>query len=215
MIAVMSQLERFFGRSQNGTITDLLAQQADIAIRCAKALRESNGKALKDIIALEHEGDDVEQKVHEIIDSAFILRFDKSDIGNLSSTLDNILDGMRQVGMHVDVYSPHITEIRPETEELAQIIEKMTHIVSSLVKLLCERRIPLQNVKDFTRQLTKLESEADSILHRAEAALVKQYGSSNALTFMAYDKLFRMLEHITDVADHCGTLVLSIARKEA
>src|SRR3989338_6270091 len=193
-------LERFFGRSQNGPIADLLAQQAEIASRCSKLLRESSCKSL-----------------HEIIDSSFILRFDKSDIGSLANSLDNILNGMRQVAMHVDIYTPHIPRLRPEAEELLQIIEQMTAQVQKCTGLLHEKRLPHKRVRELTRELIKAESRADAILHKGEAALVREYGieSGGALTFLAHDKLLRMLEHITDVANHCGTLILSITRKEA
>jgi len=210
-------LERFFGRSQNGPIADLLAQQPEIASRCSKLLRESSCKSLDEIIALEHEGDATEEKIHEIIDSSFILRFDKSDIGSLANSLDNILNGMRQVAMHVDIYTPHIPRLRPEAEELLQIIEQMTAQVQKCTGLLHEKRLPHKRVRELTRELIKAESRADAILHKGEAALVREYGieSGGALTFLAHDKLLRMLEHITDVANHCGTLILSITRKEA
>ena len=217
MQRVANQFERLFGRSQNGQVAELLVQQADIAVRCAILLRESQCAALSDVVSLEREGDVTQEQVHEIIDRAFILRFDKSDIGNLSNRLDNILDGMRQVAKQVDIYRPHMKKIRQEADDLIKIIEEMTSTVRNLVATLKERHLLMTKVKECTQRLKKLEAEADDILHAVEADLVKEYDHkrNNALEFMAHDKIFRLLEHVTDVADHCGTLVLSIARKEA
>jgi len=217
MDVITSQLERLFGQSHNGHIAELLLDQADISVRCAKLLRASRCEALKDIVALEHEGDLAQEKVHAIIDSAFILRFDKSDLSTLASRLDNLLDGMRQTSMHVDIYRPHIKALRQEADELMRIIEEMTIVVQKLVALLALRRLPLPHVKELTHELKRLEAKADDILHQTQATLIKEYerGKSDTLAFMAHDKALRMLEHVTDVADYCGTLVLSIARKEA
>lgn len=217
MDVVTSQLERLFGQSHNGTIVTLLKAQGDLAVRCARIFRESRCSALKELVALEHEGDLAQERVHEIIDSAFILRFDKSDLGNLASRLDNILDGMRQVAMHMDTYRPYIQELRPEADDLLRIIEEMTMAVQKLIVLLNSRRLKLGEVKRLTRELKRLETEADTILHHTQVQLVKEYAQSkgDAIAFIAHDKAIRLLEHVTDVADHCGSLILSIARKEA
>ena len=210
--------ERFFGKSQNGTIAELLMKQADIASSCAEVLRDSGCKALPDIVAFEREGDTTEERIHEILDSAFILRFDKSDISNLADTLDNVLDGMRHVATHVDTYAPYIPHMQAEATELLETIVDMTATVAALSRLLKDRRLDLARVKEYKRHLSKAEAHADSILHKAESTLVREHEAhrnGNALSFLAHDTLFRMLERITDTANHCGTLMLSIARKEA
>ena len=211
-----NHLERFFGRSENGTITDLLQRQAEIGAACAETLRKSSGGALPDIVAFEREGDMTEERVHEILDSAFILRFDKSDVANLASTLDNTLDGMRHIATHIDTYKPYLAQLRPEASELFETIEAMSATVLQLTKFLKERRLELARVKEYTRLLSKSEAGADAILHKAEKALVSDKNiTADPLAFIAHDNLFRMLEDVTDTANHCGTLILSIARKEA
>lgn len=191
-------------------------RQAEIASACAEVLRKSAGNALSEIVAFEREGDMTEQRIHEILDSAFILRFDKSDIASLASTLDNTLDGMRHIATHADTYKPHLSHLRPEAGELLETIEDMTATVFQLSKLLKERRMELARVKEYTRHLAKSEARADAILHKAEKGLVSDRKVNvNPLAFIAHDNLFRMLEDVTDTANHCGTLILSIARKEA
>lgn len=215
---VNNPFERFFGKSQNGTIAELLVRQAEIAASCAQTLAESAGKSLPEIVAFEREGDLTEGRVHEILDNAFILRFDKSDIANLSETLDNILDGMRHAATHVDTYAPYLPKLQGEAQEFMRTIVEMTNTVAELTQLLESRRISLSKVKEFKGRLAKAEAHADSILHRAESALVREHeknGNGSTLAFIAHDTLFRILERITDTANHCGTLMLSIARKEA
>ncbi len=216
MERVANQLERIFGKSQNHLITELLMRQAEIASACAETLRKSEGNSLPDIVAFEREGDMTEHRVHEILDSAFILRFDKSDVATLASTLDNVLDGMRHIATHTDTYKMYLSPIRPEAIELLEMIETMTATVFQLSRLLNESRTPLSRVKEYTRHLIKCEAEADAILHRAEKGLVNDNkDAANALVFLAHRDLVRMLEDVTDTTNYCGTLILSIARKEA
>jgi hypothetical protein len=51
----------------------------------------------------------------------------------------------------------------------------------------------------------------------AERKLVAEYmpAGANRLEFIAWDKLYQLLEQMTDEANHCAKLVLSLARKEA
>ena len=61
------------------------------------------------------------------------------------------------------------------------------------------------------------ESVADKIAAAAERRLVAEYSApaANRLEFIAWEKLYRLLEEMTDHANHCAKLVLSLARKEA
>jgi hypothetical protein len=46
---------------------------------------------------------------------------------------------------------------------------------------------------------------------------VSQYieATANHLEFIAWEKLYQLLEEMTDEANHCAELILSLARKEA
>ena len=38
---------------------------------------------------------------------------------------------------------------------------------------------------------------------------------ANRLEFLAWEKLYNLLEQVTDDANHCAKLILSLARKES
>ncbi len=61
------------------------------------------------------------------------------------------------------------------------------------------------------------ECEADQIVAGAERRLVDEYSpqGANRLEFIAWNTLYQHLENMTDHANHCAKLVLSVARKEA
>jgi hypothetical protein len=62
-----------------------------------------------------------------------------------------------------------------------------------------------------------MESDADMIVARHERKLVEEFSAPgmNGLGFIAWHQLFHLLEQMTDDANHCASLILSLARKEA
>jgi hypothetical protein len=124
---------------------------------------------------------------------------------------------MRKVAIHIDIYKPVIHELPPDALELFGIGERMMHGVRTLVAMLSEPKLSLARVREGARSLDEAEAEADRLVAIAERRLVTQYSPdhANRLEFIGWDKLYQMLEEMTDEANHCGRLILSLARKEA
>jgi uncharacterized protein Yka (UPF0111/DUF47 family) len=89
--------------------------------------------------------------------------------------------------------------------------------VRQLVAMLGEPRLSLPAVREVATTIDESEAEADSLVATAERKLVTEFRAADAnhLAFIALDKLYQLLEEMTDEANHCGELILSLARKEA
>lgn len=208
---------RFFGSSQNERFAELLMQLADTAVACASHFRQTGGEDLAGIIDFEHKGDAIVDDIHELLDNAFILRFDVADSMQLVDDLDNVIDGMRKVAIHIDIYRAIVTPLRPDALELFAIGERMVGGVRELVAMLSEPKLVLASVRERARPIDDAESEADQVVARAERQLVAEYSppGANRLEFIAWQNLYALLEQMTDEANHCAKLILSLARKEA
>jgi uncharacterized protein Yka (UPF0111/DUF47 family) len=169
------------------------------------------------IIDFEHRGDAIVSEIHELLDNAFILRFDIADAMRLTDDLDNVIDGMRKVAIHIDIYRPILAPLRPEALELFAIGERMMGGVRQLVAMLGEPRLSLPAVREQATAVDAAEAEADTLVAAAERKLVAEFSPADAnhLAFIAWEKLYQLLEQMTDEANHCGELILSLARKEA
>ena len=207
----------FFGPSHNQRFAELMGKLAQTSVDCARHFRETNGQDLKGIIDYEHKGDAIVDEIHEILDNSFIMRFDISDAMSLADELDNVLDGMRKVAMHIDIYRPILTKLHPDAIELLAVGERMQKQLADIVGMLAEPRLSLPRVRELATHVDEDESVADKIAASAERRLVAEYAApgANRLEFIAWEKLFRLLEEMTDHANHCAKLVLSLARKEA
>src|SRR5262245_12434533 len=147
MKSIWETITRFFGPSPNDRFAQLLLQLADTAVACAAHFRQTNGTDHAGIVDFEHRGDAIVAEIHELLDNAFILRFDIADCMRLTDDLDNVIDGMRKVAIHIDIYRPLLTPLRPEAMELFAIGERMMIGVRELVAMLGEPKLKLALVQ--------------------------------------------------------------------
>jgi uncharacterized protein len=217
MWSVWEAFARFFGPGQNTKFAELLLELADTAVACAAHFRRTGGEDLPGIINFEHDGDAIVAQIHELLDNAFILRFDIADCMRLTDDLDNVIDGMRKVAMHVDIYKSIVAPLRSDALELFAVGERMMGGVRELVTMLSEPKLVITQVREKAQIIDEAESLADRLVAAAERRLVSQYiePTANHLEFIAWEKLYQLLEEMTDEANHCAELILSLARKEA
>lgn len=217
MAGFAETLGRFFGPSNNNRYAELMIKLADKSIEGIRAFRASNGLDLDGIIRLEREGDRIVDEIHEILDNSFIMRFDIPDAMKLADELDSVLDGIRKTAMHIDIYKPLLKAPRDDAQKLGEVSEQMIVKLRDVVAMLALPRLKLSDVRGRVSEIDDLESVADRIVADAERKLVTQYAPDNAnhLEYIAWNSLFQHLENMTDHANDCAKMVLSLARKEA
>jgi uncharacterized protein len=217
MTKVQGMFSGLFGASHNDRYSEIMTALADKAVECAKHFNATNGRDLDGIIALERQGDTLVDQIHEILDNSFILRFDIPDAMRLADELDNVLDGLRKTAMHIDIYKALLTKDQSDVHDIGVVAEKMIIRLRDLVAMLGEPRLKVARVREVVTEIDQFESDADKIAALAERRLVGEYSPSgaNRLEFLAWLKLYQLLEEATDHANHCAKLVLSLARKEA
>ncbi len=210
-------LANLLGSSGNDQFAKLLKRLSETALEAAQHFRETAGRDLKGTIDFEHRADAVVDDIRELLDKSFIMRFDIPDTMRLADDLDDVVDGMRKVALHMDAYKPLLTERRPEVIELMQLAEDMLVDVDKLVAMMAEPRLSLARVREVANKVDEAESRADQLVSDYERKLVAIYSvaGANALGFIAWHQLYHLLEQMTDDANHCAKLILSLARKEA
>ncbi len=206
-----------FGPSRNDRFASLLGTLAATALETAKHTRETEAQDVRGIVELEHKADAIVDEIHELLDNSFIMRFDIPDSMRLADDLDDCIDAMRKVALHIEAYRPHIPKLRPEALELLDMgVTMLTHI-QTLVGMLAEPRLSLTKVREVATVVDGLEAKADQIVSAYERRLVEEYSVPGVKTlgFIAWHQLFHLLEQMTDDANHCAKMILSLARKEA
>jgi uncharacterized protein Yka (UPF0111/DUF47 family) len=89
--------------------------------------------------------------------------------------------------------------------------------LQDLVHMLGEPKLLLSKVREKARLIDDGEGQADKLVANMERKLVAEFSApgANAIGFIAWHQLFHLLEQMTDDANHCAKLILSLARKEA
>jgi uncharacterized protein Yka (UPF0111/DUF47 family) len=151
------------------------------------------------------------------LDNAFIMRFDLPDAMRLTDEIDDVIDGMRGATAHIDIYKQYLSNLRPEARELIVTGERSIQALRNLIEMLGDRKLSLSKARDLARVINEAEADADQIIARAERGLVAEFSvpGANVLEFIALERLYAMLEEMTDDAKRCGKLIISLARKEA
>lgn len=217
MRSVWDSFSRFFGTSHNDRYAALLIALADVGVECAAHFRATDGQDLPGVVALERKADKFVDEIHELLDNSFIMRFDIPDAMRLTDEIDNVIDRMRHAASHIDTYKPILGTLRPEAKDLIAAGERTMGGLRELIALIAEPKMPMARVRELQKVINEAEGEADLIINRAERKLVTEYLSPDAshIEYIAWDKLYQLLEEMTDDAKRCGKLILSLARKEA
>lgn len=217
MDTIWAAVGRFFGQTHNDRFAALIGQLSAIAVECASHFRKTSGRDLEAIIAFERKADKVVDEVHELLDNSFILRFDVQDAMELTDEIDNVIDGMRKVAIHLDIYGAQLADLSGDPDRLIELGEKAVLSVRDLAAMLSAPRLDLARVRVLADQISQIEADADDLVAAAERRLVVKYSPANAnrLEFIAWTKLYELLEVVTDDAKHVAKLILSLARKES
>ena len=208
---------RLVGESLDVQCQGLLMSLARRALDTARHLRETSCHDRDAIVEHEHLGDATERQIHEILDKAFIMRFDKADMTRLAWEIDETIDGMRKIATHVEVHKAHLQVLPESALELLACIEEMAGKVLELTVILTRSRVDLSLVKQCAAALESAETRADELHFVAESELAAHYNKADAspVEYQAWLRLYNLLEKVTDHANHCGSHVLSMARREA
>src|SRR6266566_389058 len=126
--ALMPREERFF---------DLFARHSDTVVAGAKALREmlEGGDAVpryyQTVMDREHDADDITREVLIAVRRTFITPFDRGNIRDLITSMDNSIDQMQKTAKSIRLFD--VTTFTPQMKEMADIGVKCARLVESAV----------------------------------------------------------------------------------
>jgi predicted phosphate transport protein (TIGR00153 family) len=182
---------------------ELLAKDTANLVRGARLFVDIAGSSLEqrrvkhvELKALEHDGDGITRQIFDALNSTFITPFDREDIRELATDLDDILDYLEAVAHNLVLFE---LEESPEAlrrfadilVEMAQEIDRMTALIWDMAN---ERKIQKAIV-----HISDLENQADRLYGTVIADLFKGNGK-NPLEILKWKEVYEGLE---DACDEC------------
>ena len=158
------------------------------------------------IQALEHAGDVIDDEVSKRLDKAFITPFDREDIHELASRIDDVLDGIQSVAETFVIYG--IESVTPETKRLAGIISAQAVQLLDALKLLEKKP---DEIGPHVTAIHDLEHEADGLSRAAIGRLFRD--RMDPLEVIKLRDLYIELEETIDAAEDTAEVLERIVHK--
>ena len=206
--ALMPKEEKFF---------ELFAQHSRAVVAGATALRAmlEGGDAIttnyQAVMDREHDADVATREVLIAVHRSFITPFDRGNVRDLITSMDNAIDQMQKTAKTVELYE--FTAFTPQMKAMGDAIVKCAELVQEAVPLLRSISAHAGRVSSITEQISDLEGRADEMhdvglrdLYRANT------GNGNALAFFVgtevYDHLEKTVDRFDDVANVMHGIVI-------
>ena len=189
----------------------LYSRAARNAVEIARLLVElleefpGNDGLLRDIKELEHEGDRLTRELVDLLNRTFVTPFDRDDMYELASALDDICDHIDEAAGNIVGYG--VSEIRPAAKQQGDVILRSTEKLREAV----ER---VDGFKDADRQLHELrdlEDEGDRLNREAVSELFKT--ETDALTVLRWKDIHEQLEEAVDACENAADVLEAILVK--
>ena len=145
------------------------------------------------IQALEKRGDEIDREVTRKLEDAFVTPFDREDIHELVSRLDDVVDGVQAIAETFVIYG--VAAPTPEARRLAAILDGQG-------KELAQALRKLDGLKDLERHFDavhELENEADGLSRAAVAKLFRD--DLPPIDVIKWRDLYNYLEEAIDAAE--------------
>jgi predicted phosphate transport protein (TIGR00153 family) len=204
--ALMPKEERFF---------DLFAQHSHAVVAGAIALRAmlEGGDAIarnyQTVMDREQDADNVTRDVLIAVRRTFITPFDRGNIRDLITSMDNSIDQMQKTAKSVRLFD--VTVFTRQMKDMADAIVKCAELVQEGVPLLKSIGAEAGRISDLTAQISALEGKADEMhdqglheLYRANAA------NGTGLAFFVGNEVYDHLEKVVDRFDDVANVMHGI-----
>ena len=156
----------------------------------------------------EQDADDVTREVLIAVRRTFITPFDRGNIRDLITSMDNTIDQMQKTAKGVILFD--VTEFTPQMKEMADAIVKCAELVQEAVPLLRSIGSEAAHISDLTAQISALEGRADELHDVGLRALYLANVKSNSMAFFVGNEVYDHLEKVVDRFDDVANVMHGI-----
>jgi uncharacterized protein len=188
----------------------LFLKQVEIISEASRLLlegvRSGNARlagAATEINVLEHRGDEVIHELFTRLNQTFITPIDPEDIHNLSSALDNVLDGVEDTAHRLVSY--RIDPIPPAMIKLSEIVASCARALKAAFEAL-ENNGP-------SIEINRLENEADLI---GRASVVDLFNKEkDPITLIKLKEVYEFFEGTIDSCEDVADVLQNVVVKNS
>ncbi len=159
---------------------------------------------------LEHEGDRLTHEVIARLNKSFLTPFDREDIYQLISRLDDVLDLLDSAASRILHY--HIGTPPPKLLQQVKVLQNAAGVVQSLVQKL-QPKIDYAAIRDYFEQVHHFENEGDLVLREAVSALFET--ERDPIRVIKLKEIHEFVETAIDKCEDVANTIEGICVKHA
>jgi predicted phosphate transport protein (TIGR00153 family) len=194
---------------------DLFERHAETLVAGSRALRSllDGGPDVplfaQEIKRREHEADEITREVLLAVRRTFITPFDRSDIRELITAMDDAIDQMHQTAKATALYETR--EFESPMRRMGDIIVQAAELTKASVPMLRSLRQNAGKLGAFSEDISRIEDDADSIHDQGLKALFTAHRHSDPMAFIVGAEIYGHLEKVVDGFEDVANRVSGIA----
>ncbi len=201
--------EKFFPLFED--LADLVTEAAVILSKIVESNNPSTEMDhFREIKNLEKKADDIAHGVFDALDTTFITPFDREDIHELVSKMDDVLDYVNSVSQQIKLYKPK--KLPPQFKEMVAVLIRGCEQIKIATKELRNLKKP-KKISDACVKINELENVADDIYHQLLSELFET--EKNAIELIKNKEILETLEMATDSVEDVSDVMKTIIIKSA
>ena len=200
--------EHFFDLLQRGA--GLAHEIGTLLAECCAAAPEDREALVEQMRQIEHRADTVMAEVYEALNRTFVTPLDRSDIYQLASALEGIVDDVFATALQVVVHA--MEDLPPGSCELSALIVQSCGAIEIAVSELRGMK-NLGQIREQCELLDRLESEGDRIYRTQLASMFRT--ETNAIRLIKHKEFLEGLEDTLDTCDDVSGALRTIVIKNA
>lgn len=196
------------------TFFDLFAASAQHLVTGANLLgemlgadrptRKELGKRMADA---EHEADDATHQIMRRLNSTFVTPFDRDDIYDLASSLDDCMDFMEEAADLIVLYK--VEELPARVADQVQVLQRAAELTAEAMP----RLRSMDSLSEYWVEVNRLENQADKSHRKLLAQLFDDV--ADPILLMKLKEIVEKLEDAADAFEKVANTVETIALKES
>jgi predicted phosphate transport protein (TIGR00153 family) len=194
----------------------LFCRHADTLVAGAGALRtlldggDGVPAACAEIVRYEQAADDIARETLIAVRQTFITPFDRGDIKELASSLDDAIDQMQKTAKAITLFE--VREFEPQMRELGDLVVKAAALTSEAMPLMSHLRRNAPRLNALAEQITKVEDRADEVTDLGMKALFLAKRGADPMGYIVgaeiYDHLEKVVDRFEDVANRVSGILI-------
>jgi predicted phosphate transport protein (TIGR00153 family) len=203
--AFLPREERFF---------DLFARHAETCVKGAEALQgvlrggEETAVYCQRVSQFENDADGITREVLTAVRRTFITPFDRGDIKNLITSMDDAIDQMQQTAKTIMLFEQR--SFTPQQREMADAIVQCADLVREAMPLLSSINTNAGRISEISEQISQIEGRADELHDIGLSELYRANQPSNSMAFFIGVEIYDHLETVVDRFDDVGNEISGI-----